>query len=83
MENKIHAGFITKNTMIIDLRLIVPVRLIDTRIAPNVTISEDWISESVGMFFSVTDSMRIRYKMTIWEKGSTVDGSPSMERRKK
>jgi len=83
MENKTHVGFITRNTMAIDSRVSVPVRLMDTRIAPKVTISEDWISDNVGMFFSTIDSIRIRYKMAICENGSTVAGSPSMERRKK
>jgi len=41
MENKTHAGFITRNTIAIDSRVRVPVRLIDTRIAPKVTIRDD------------------------------------------
>ena len=62
-----------------DSRLIVPVKVIDPRMAPNVTMRDDWISDSVGIFFSVIGSMSIRYKIAICEKGSTVDGSPNME----
>ena len=45
-----------KNTISKDSRLIPPDRLIDPRIAPNVTIIDDCISTSVGTFFSTTDS---------------------------
>ncbi len=70
--------------MAIDCKVIVPVREIDTRIAPNVTISDDCISMSVGIFFSVTDSIITRYKITICEKGSAAEGSlPSIESKKK
>ena len=83
MENKIHAGFITRNTITSDSSLIVPVKEIEPSIAPNVTIRDDWISESVGIFFSVIDSIKIRYKITICEKGSTVEGSLSFESKKR
>ena len=63
IENITQAGFTTKNTIAIDIRLIVPVNDIDPRIAPKVTIIADCISISVGVSFSIIDSIIIRYKM--------------------
>ena len=68
--------------MAIDIGVIVPVREIDPRIAPNVTIIEDWISERVGMFFSTNDSIPTKYKITICENGRTTEGFPSIKKSK-
>ena len=77
MEKITQEGFTTKKTMANEKRLMVSVKEIDPKIAPNVTIKDDWTSVRVGEFFSVKDSIRTRYKIAIWEKGITVEGSPN------
>jgi len=60
-----HAGFTIRNTIAKDRRFIVPDKDIAPRIAPKVTIIADWISISVGVSFSIIDSIIMRYKITI------------------
>jgi len=57
-------GLMTKNTTIKVDRLN-PAREIDPIMAPKATIMEDWISVKVGAFFSVIDSSKRRYNITI------------------
>ncbi len=60
IEKNAHVGLMTRNTIKSDGTLISPCKLIDARIAPKVTMIEDWTSGSVGMFFSVIDSIMRR-----------------------
>jgi hypothetical protein len=66
-----------------DGRLMVSVKEIEPNMAPKVTIKDDCISVSVGEFFSVKDSIITRYKIAIWEKGRTVEGSPNKKSKDK
>jgi len=75
MENRAQAGHINRKTIDIESRVILPVKETAPKMAPKVTITDDCISERVGIFFSVIDSITNKYKITICEKGITAEGS--------